>query len=79
MKRGKRRLIAALAMTNDSGVAWMTASNVRERERERERVGLGKGGFDLYDRYYKPNSPVKIEPNHKYWQIKIMHKSINKI
>ena len=42
MKRGKRRLIAALAMTNDSGVAWMTASNVRERERERELV-WGRG------------------------------------
>ena len=30
VKKGKRRSIAALAMTNDSGVAWMTASNVRE-------------------------------------------------
>ena len=77
VKRGKRKTIAALAMTNDSGVARMTASNVRERERE--RVDLGKGRFDLYDHYYKPNWPVKIEPNHKYWQIKIMHKSINKI
>ena len=44
MKRGKRRLIAALAMTNDSGVAWMTASNVRERERERESW-FGEGGI----------------------------------
>ena len=32
VKRGKRKTIAALAMTNDSGVAWMTASNERERE-----------------------------------------------
>ena len=34
VKRGKRRSIAALAMTNNSGVAWMTASSERERERE---------------------------------------------
>ena len=32
VKRGKRRLIAPLAMTNNSSVAWMTASNERERE-----------------------------------------------
>ena len=49
MKRGKRRSTAPLAMTDNSGVAWMTASN----ERERERVDLGKGGFDLYDHYYR--------------------------
>ena len=42
-----------MAMTNNSGVAWMTASNERERERERERDDLGKGGFDLYDHYYR--------------------------
>ena len=47
VKRGKRRSIAAMAMTNISGGAWMTTSNVRER------VDLGKGGFDLYDHYYR--------------------------
>ena len=41
VKRGKRRSIAPLAMTNNSSVAWMTTSNERERERERERVDLG--------------------------------------
>ena len=76
MKRGKRRSIAALAMTNDSGVAWMTASNVRERERE---LIWGRGDLICMTTTTKPNWPVKIEPNHKYWQIKIMHKSINKI
>ena len=80
MKRGKRRSIAALAMTNNSGVAWMTASNERERERERERELIwGRGDLICITTTTEPNWPVKIEPNHKYWQIKIMHKSINKI
>ena len=76
MKRGKKKSIAALAMTNDSGVAWMTASNVRERERE---LIWGRGDLICMTTTTKPNWPVKIKPNHKYWQIKIMHKSINKI